>query len=441
MRKKIVGIFALGAIISSHIVQAQTMTLTLEEALQKGKESSRQLKIAESKVVQAKEMVDEAASNRLPTLKFQGGYARLSDVPVFSFQLPFGNNQEVTIAPVILNNYQLKLSVQQPIYTGNRIESMVDAARYSAQAAEIEKNRDKYDVSYSIKNSYWTLYRAVEFKKVVEESIEMLGARIKDAEVLEKNGMLTRNDVLKIQVQLSDAKTRLIEAENNIQLSTVSLNNLLGQPLTTAITTSTQPIGNSATMPTLDNIIVDAKKSRADIQATEYRIKAAQENISAQQSNYYPQIFFGGNLYYNNPNQRILPNREQFDATWDVGVQVSMDLWNWGQTANKVGQAEAQFAQAKESLGLLQDAINVEVTQAFLTMRQMSEKINVAKQTVEQATENQRVTAQRFKNGIATSTDALDADFTLMQSKVNYTQALVDFEMAFARLRKAQGLE
>lgn len=121
-------------------------------------------------------------------------------------------------------------------------------------------------------------------------------------------------------------------------------------------------------------------------------------------------------MYYNNPNQRILPNREQFDATWDLGVQVSMDLWNWGQTANKVGQAEAQFAQAKESRSL-QDAINVEVTQAYLTMRQMSEKINVAKQTVEQATENQRVTAQRFKNGIATSTDALDADFTLMQSK------------------------
>jgi outer membrane protein len=186
MRKKIVGIFVLSAIISSQIVQAQTMTLTLEEALQKGKESSRQLKIAESKVVQAKEMVDEAASNRLPTLKFQGGYTRLSDVPAFTFSLPFGNQQEFTIAPVILNNYQLKLSVQQPIYTGNRIESMVDAARYSAQAAEIDKSRDQYDVSYAIKNSYWTLYRAVEFKKVVEESIEMLKARIKDAEVLEK---------------------------------------------------------------------------------------------------------------------------------------------------------------------------------------------------------------------------------------------------------------
>ncbi|MBN8573636.1 MAG: TolC family protein [Candidatus Kapabacteria bacterium] len=441
MRKKIVGIFALSAIISSQIVHAQTMTLTLEEALQKGKESSRQLKIAESKVVQAKEMVDEAASNRLPTLKFQGGYTRLSDVPAFTFSLPFGNQQEFTIAPVILNNYQLRLSVQQPIYTGNRIESMVDAARYSAQAAEIDKSRDQYDVSYTIKNSYWTLYRAVEFKKVVEESIEMLKARIKDAEVLEKNGMLTRNDILKIQVQLSDATIRLIEAENNIQLSTVALNNALGQPLGTVINASTQPRDNATAMATLDNMILDAKKSRADIQATEYRIKAAQENISAQQSNYYPQIFVGGNVYYNNPNQRILPNREQFDATWDLGVQVSMDLWNWGQTANKVGQAEAQFAQAKESLGLLQDAINVEVTQAYLTMRQMSEKINVAKQTVEQATENQRVTAQRFKNGIATSTDALDADFTLMQSKVNYTQALVDFEMAFARLRKAQGLE
>ncbi len=415
MRKKIVGIFVLSAIISSQIVQAQTMTLTLEEALQKGKESSRQLKIAESKVVQAKEMVDEAASNRLPTLKFQGGYTRLSDVPAFTFSLPFGNQQEFTIAPVILNNYQLKLSVQQPIYTGNRIESMVDAARYSAQAAEIDKSRDQYDVSYAIKNSYWTLYRAVEFKKVVEESIEMLKARIKDAEVLEKNGMLTRNDILKIQVQLSDAKIRLIEAENNIQLSTVALNNALGQPLGTVINATTQPRDNATAMATLDNMILDAKKSRADIQATEYRIKAAQENISAQQSNYYPQIFVGGNVYYNNPNQRILPNREQFDATWDLGVQVSMDLWNWGQTANKVGQAEAQFAQAKESLGLLQDAINVEVTQAYLTMRQMSEKINVAKQTVEQATENQRVTAQRFKNGIATSTDALDADFTLMQ--------------------------
>lgn len=444
MQTKRTGILMLLSIVAmSSVVNAQTITLTLEEALKKGKESSRQLKIAESKISQANESVKEATSNRLPTLKFQGGYTRLSDVPVFSFTLPppLGNGQPFTIAPVILDNYQLKLSVQQPIYTGNRIESMVDAARYTTQAAEIEKNRDNYDVAYNIKNGYWTLYRAVEFKSVVTESIEMLNARIKDAETLEKNGLLTKNEILKIQVQLSDAKSRLLDAENNIQLATVSLNNAMGQPLNTAITTKTEPRGTAATISSMDNIIIEAKKSRADVQATEYRIKAAQENISAQESAYYPQVFVGGNLYYNNPNQRFLPNQERFDASWDLGVQVSMDLWNWGQTGNKVGQAEAQLAQAKESLGLIQDAINVEVTQAYLTVKQSVEKIKVARETVEQATENQRVTAQRFKNGVATSTDALDADFTLMQSKVNYTQALVDYEMAYARLVKAQGLE
>lgn len=429
-----------GVMMFSSSVKAQTMALTLEEALKKGKESSRQLKIAESKITQSQEVVNEATSNRLPTLKFQGGYTRLSDVPALTFTLP-GSSSAVTLLPIILDNYQLKLTVQQPIYTGNRIESMVDAARYSNQAAQIEKSRDNYDVVYNIKNSYWTLYRAVEFKSVVEESIQMLKARIKDAEALETNGLLTRNDILKIQVQLSEAKSRLIDAENNIQVATVALNNALGQPLGTSITTKTQPRGTVSDLSSLDNIIGEAKKTRADVLATEYRIKAAQENITAQESAYYPQVFVGGNLYYNNPNQRIQPNKEQFDATWDLGVQVSMDLWNWGQTGNKVGQAEAQLAQAKESLGLIQDAINVEVTQAYVTVKQSSEKIKVAKETVEQATENQRVTAQRFKNGIATSTDALDADFTLMQAKVNYTQALVDYEMVIARLVKAQGLE
>jgi outer membrane protein TolC len=87
----------------------------------------------------------------------------------------------------------------------------------------------------------------------------------------------------------------------------------------------------------------------------------------------------------------------------------------------------------------MQDGITLEITQNFLNLNQAKERTAVAKQGVKQAEENHRVTNNRFKEGLAQNSDLLDAEVALLQARTNYTQAVVDFELAEARLQKAIG--
>ena len=155
--------------------------------------------------------------------------------------------------------------------------------------------------------------------------------------------------------------------------------------------------------------------------------------------NYNPQIYLGGNFYYSKPNQRFFPPENKFKDTWDVGVSVQMDIWNWGATVDKTDQAKAQLEEAKDSYKIIKDNIVLEVNSNYLNLEQSKDKIAVAEESVSQAKENYRVTNETFKKGLALNSDLLDSEVALLQANTNYIQALVDYELAKARLEKSIG--
>jgi outer membrane protein TolC len=150
-------------------------------------------------------------------------------------------------------------------------------------------------------------------------------------------------------------------------------------------------------------------------------------------------VYLFGDYNYARPNSRIFPTVDQFKDTWDVGVTASWDLWNWGATIHQTDQAQSQLAQAQDAYDQLQDGVTLEVTQNYLNVHQASERIGVSATAVQQAQENYRVVNEKYKSGLALNTDLLDAEVSLLQAKTNYTQSLVDYELALARLSKAVG--
>ncbi|MEK7749214.1 MAG: TolC family protein, partial [Bacteroidota bacterium] len=150
-------------------------------------------------------------------------------------------------------------------------------------------------------------------------------------------------------------------------------------------------------------------------------------------------VFLTGNYMTARPNQRIFPIQDVFKDTWDVGVGISFDVWNWGTTVHQTDQARAQLAQVQNGYGQLRDAAVLDVTRNYLNLGRARERITVAEQGVQQAEESYRVTNSKFKQGLGMNSDLLDAEVALLQAKTNYTQALVDFGLAGAALERAIG--
>ena len=438
--KKIALIILLSFVILTSKGQ-EKLTLTIDKAVEIGLQNSKALRTSQFKVVAAEAKSSETNALGLPSLKFNGNYTRLSEVPDAVVDL---SKLGIPVPPVkfgdnIVNSYGLKATVQQPLFTGWKLSGAQDAAEYSAEATKEDFNKDKSDVIYNIKAAYWNVYRAIEFKKVVDENVEQIKSHATDADNLMKQGLITTNDVLKVQVQLSDALVRQIDAKNNVKLSMYALNNSLGLPLTTEIELASKIEVQDRQWDAVEQLVKNAFEKRPEMLAMNARVKASEAGVTAAKGGWWPQVYLVGNYNYLRPNTRIFPTKDEFKDTWDVTLSLSFDIWNWNQTGNQTTQAEAQLSQSEEYLSMLEDGVTLEVTQSYLAVNQAKERKAVAEQGVVQAEENHRVMSEKYKKGLIPNLDLKDAENGLLQAKLNLTQSLVDYELSMARLSKAIG--
>ena len=424
-------------------------SLTLDESIAVSLEKSRTLHASRAGVDAAQARASEASAAGLPSLKANGSYTRLSEVPPFAITLPPPLSGSYTISPSIVNNYNLRLTLQQPLFTGFRVSSGASMTENVAKAAGEEYNKDRAELVYNVTNAYWTLFKAIEFKKLIDENAGQVKAHLQDVQNFLVQGMATNNDVLKVRVQYSVVQLQQIDANNNVQLAMIGLNNVMGIPLETQIDLASVPAqpesgaGDSlrrpSALPGLDALVAQAIDRRPELKALDYRVQAGENGVTLARSGWFPQVYLSGNYNYARPNQRYVPTQDLFKDSWDVSIVASWDIWNWGTTVHQTNQAEAQLSQVIDARSEVRDGVALEVTKAYLNLKQSGERIAVSRQSVEQAVENYRVTDERFKSGLALNSDLLDAEVAMLQAKTSHTQSLVDYQLSNARLQKAIG--
>jgi outer membrane protein len=410
--------------------------LTLDESIKIGLENSEEINSAKWRVTSADARLSEINAARLPSLSLNANYTRLSPIDPYSISTPFGDFE---LSQNIVNTYGVKLTLQQPLFTGFRLKANSDIAGYNLESVKEDFNRDKNDLVYNIKKAYWSLFKANEVKKVIDENVEQNKAHLQVVKSFYDQGMATNNELLKVQVQLSDTKLKQIDANNAVRLAVISLNSVIGLPLSTNIDIADTVNPDKNIQDNLDLLVNKAYESRPELKSMEFKIKATESGITMAESGWWPQIYLTGDYNYARPNSRIFPTEDKFKGTWDINVTASFTLWNWGATSDRTTQAEATYEQVKDSYKTLKDNVTLEVTNNYLEMMRSKESISVANDNVKQAEENYRVTDQQYKNGLTLNSELLDSEVALLQAKTNYVQSLVDYELAVAQLEKSTG--
>lgn len=434
-------------ILVATLTRAQERSLTLDEAIAIGVDNSHALHSSLMKSQYADARASEMSANLYPSLKAQLAYQNLSNIPPAAVVLPrnaFGPGfppqpVNVTLSQVILNNYTARATFQQPLFTGWKLQSVANGAEYTANASHDDYDKDKQQLLYDIKAAYWNVYRAKEMKRLADENVTQMQQHLEDVQNMFSQGMATTNEVLKVKVQLANARVMQSDAENGVTIAMIGFNSTIGLPLETQIGVATSLTPKSKDFPQMTQLLDTAFRHRADVQGMEWRIRAAEAGVTAARGGWMPQLFLTGNYYYSRPNQRIFPAQDVFKDSWDIGVNLQFDIWNNLTTVHQTSEAQAQFEQTKDAYALLKDGVTLDVTQSYLTFEQAKKKIDLAQLSVDQATENLRVTREKFKAELTTNSELLDAEVALLQTKVQLVQALVDHELAEARLEKAIG--
>ncbi|HCY74506.1 MAG TPA: hypothetical protein DHV28_01165 [Ignavibacteriales bacterium] len=439
MKKILLRIFVLSTVLMFYYQSAfaqQTAQLTVDDAIKLGLENSHQLNSAKMNVKYREANYGEVRTQMLPTLQFYAGYTRLSEVTPYTISGPFGS---IDIAPNITNNYTMKLSLAQPLFTGYRLSSSSEIAENSFYASQEYFTQEQQHLILKIKTAYWNVFKAKKINKVIDENILQTQAHLNDVKSMFDRGMATNNELLKVEVQLAEAMLKQMDAQNSVKLAKLALNNTLGLPLTNPVEINEDIDINLIPEIDLNEQLEKAYQKRPELKAMDYNIKSSEKAIDLANSGWFPQIYLNGNYYYSNPNQRFFPQQEKFKGSWDVNVSLSYDLWNWNRTGYKSTQAEVQLEQSKDNYNIIKDAITLEVNQNYLNMLQAKEKLSVSEFSVKQAEENYRVTKELFNQGLTINSELLDAEVALLQAKTNYVQTIVDYELAKASLEKSVG--
>lgn len=421
-------------------------SLTLEQAIALGRENSRAIRIAAARSDGAAAKAGEADASRLPSLRLYAGYARLSEGN-FELSAAALGGRPVAVAPVVANTYSFQVGLQQPLFTGFRLQHASEAAAYQAMASDLDRKMTDADVVLNVTAAYWGLFQAITMKKLTDENVSRLETYVADTERLLAEGLATRNDLLKVQVQLANARVSQIDATNDVTLATMNLNSLLGRPLEMQVIPTSDPRSLGAAEEALvvtaaredSSLTARALESRFDLRSAAYQADAAEASVGAARGMYWPQLDLSANYYYLRPNSRYQPVTDAYLASWDVAIRLQLDVWNWQKTSLQAEQAEATLKQARQQYAQLRDNIALEVRRAALTLRRSREKLVVATLAVEQAGENRRMTNDRYTRGLATASDLMDAELALTQATSNHTGALVDVALAGARLVRAVG--
>jgi len=414
--------------------------LTLDSAIVLSLSHSKTLKITDSKVREAIASVREAKNNRLPDIDISGQYLRVNK-PNVKIQLSDDNSSEEgegsesSETPSVNQVMFGMATASLPIFAGGTVSNGIASAQFLQKAAELDAERDKQEVIQNTIAAYYNLYKAQAAVKLVNENLKSSKQRVKDFTNMEANGLVARNDLLKVQLQESNVELALLTAENNEKIANYNFNLMLGLAEGTILELDTAGI---KAMP-LNRGLADweelALDSRADFKALNERQHAANAGVKVAKGAYYPSLAISAGYV-----AADIPHALTVTNALNAGIGLSYNLGALYKAGAKVKQAQEREEQLNWSQEQLSDDIRSEIHKAYQDYTQSLKKIQVYAKAVEQANENYRITKNKYDNSLATTTDLLDADVARLQAGIDYEYAKADAVVAYNKLFESAGV-
>lgn len=421
-------------LISIQVVKAQDSThkIALKEAIDLSITNSHLLKNNKAKVDEAIAATKEATERRLPDFSVSASYLYLPIRPQINLK---SDTSRGGGGPKVSQAMYGMASASLPLFAGGKIKYGIESSKYLEQAAKLDADENGEEIMLNTINAFSNLYKAQAAVALVKDNLSQSNLRVKDFTNLEKNGLVARNDLLKVALQSSTIELTLLDAESNYTLASVNMALMLGLPEHTILSADSASLQQTGTVKTIEEYEAMALQGRKDIGALALRKKVAEINIKYVKADYYPSVALtAGYIALDVPGFVTITNAV------NVGVGVKYSLSSLWKTKSKIAQAEARVQQLSANQDILNDNIRLQINQAYQAYLVSNKKIEVYKKAVEQAAENYRITKSKYDNALATTTDLLDADVAQLQTQLNVTNATADAVVAYNKLLQTAGL-
>jgi outer membrane protein TolC len=331
------------------------------------------------------------------------------------------------------NTYFAGIRAEQPIYMGGKIMSAYKMSLIGKEIAHLNMNLTRAEIIAQTDEAYWLHLKAIESQKVALAFQNVVNELFQNVQNAYETGMKTKNDVLRVQVQVNKAELQLQQASNAIRLSRMNLCRITGLPLLSEISIS-------ATIDETSNALAASNDytARPEYSILEKQIELKNKQIQLVRSDFLPNIGVVANYGYMKGlelNGTPLVNRAAFSALFSVQIPI----FHWGEGMNKIRAAKAE----KQILQLQRDDLNskmeLEAQQSLDKYEESKLEVSLTHRSLEQAEENMKISRDHYEAGMETLSDYLEAQTLWQQAWLELIQAKIKQRLNETYYLKATG--
>lgn len=420
---------------------AEPPLLTLDQAVSIAIAGSPSLAAESAAARAAEQSVRESHAARWPTVEVTTDATRTTNpVMVFgqllsqerfsqaNFDVDFLNQ------PDALNNVRGAVSISQPLWAGGRIAAGIRGAEQQSAAASAGRERALQQLVYRVTDRYTGAVVAAQAVKVREESLEVAKKSVKLTQDLFDGGLVVESDLLQAKVRESEGESALADARQSAEIARSALNLELGRALDTPFGLPEELAVPEGVDTPLADLVARARDRRPDLAAARAQVAAARAGVDGAEGGRLPKVGWSGAYEANADDSLHSPG-----TNWTVGVGLRWTLFNGYATGARIARSRARLDEAERRAELAERGVALEVESALSSLHTARLRWQEAVRSVDLAERSATIVHDRYKEGLTTVVELLQADALATGSRVRELRARRDLAVARAGLALAVG--
>ena len=317
------------------------------------------------------------------------------------------------------------------LYDFGVTQNQVTIRKLDNQGYKITLTGTVNDVICQVKQAYYNLQYAIEAKKVAEDMVAKYAAFYDQAKAFYTVGTKPKVDVTIAEVNLSNAKLTLIQAENAVDIAMAKLNNTMGLPYFNKYKIN-ESLRYEPCDVTLESAIKIAQESRPEFQLAEVKVEEARQNVKLVKKSYFPQLSVEGQF-------QVGGRTPASNYGYNFGGYLNFPTINGMLIKNEIKEAKALHSKEQANAINTKNNIYYEVQESYFSLKEKKNKIPVAFLGMKQAKENYELSYGRYKVGVGNPVELKEAQVQYQNAQLTYYQTMYEYNTARATLEKVIG--
>jgi len=421
------------AIFPSLFFSQEIKQMTANEVAELALQNHYQLKVSAQNINIAKQQTDITKLQKLPSITASTTQFYLGNV--VAIDKDFSNSTTISMP-----HYGSTYGVQaiQLIFKGGLVNKSIELAGLREQLSELDLEKNKQDVKFLVISNYLDVYKIINQQSVFENNKKLAQQRLKNINDFYKQGMVTRNEVIRGELAIKNLDQGILTLANNRKILNYNLNIGLGLPADTEII-PVENLENKESGIGMDYYLNLAHDSNPQLKSAQTNIGVADKNIEIIKTDRMPTLSGFGGYTVQRPITNRNPVLDMYANGWQTGISLSYNIDNLYKTKEKVKLGELQKTQANDVLTLTQQNIDMNVNTSYVKYQESIQQADILNDAKSLADENYKITEAKYLNQLAVQAEMIDAQNQKLQSELDFANAEINVLYQYYNLLKSTG--